>query len=532
MTYLLSQKMPTFPTVVMRSMMVWKWSRDHHHHHANDSETCSERSGFWQKLRNAKDMESGGGSASSPTDEDNQVCLMVESPFRILKVAAKGDVGELERLYMGDPERVGVVDKRGWTALHHAAAHNQTQAILFLVQHKADINGRDRQGRTPLHTAVTHEALDAIDVLINCGADATLMDTDGDAAIHLAVNGNNVGSLERLVAHQEKEDLYQDTVTSSKVDLYQGDYQGCTPLHLAAKYDYVACAKCLLYNPGFTRCPNQACNNGYHPIHIAARNASIGVLEVLLSYSESRGCIRQRMITIPDLEGNVPLHLAVHGGEIKAVEMCLKSGALISMQQDDRSTPVHLACSQGSFDIVKLMFTLQPQEKMKALTTLDAQGMSPLHCAAMFDHPQLVSYLIKEGADVDQVDQEHRSPLLLAAAHGGWRCVDVLLAHSADPAIRDFTDKNLLHVVIMNGGSVSNLFKLKHAHDPWWKSRISVMVNEQDSLGWSPLHHASRTGQVSSLTSLLRLGASVKTKDMRSESPLHFAAKYVVSATV
>lgn len=60
-----------------------------------------------------------------------------------------------------------------------------------------------------------------------------------------------------------------------------------------------------------------------------------------------------------------------------------------------------------------------------------------------------------------------------------------------------------------------------------WKSRIAVMLNEQDSLGWSPLHHASRAGQISSLTSLLQLGASVRTKDNRNESPLHFAAKWV-----
>ncbi|KAG7157058.1 Transient receptor potential cation channel subfamily A member 1-like 8 [Homarus americanus] len=57
-------------------------------------------------------------------------------------------------------------------------------------------------------------------------------------------------------------------------------------------------------------------------------------------------------------------------------------------------------------------------------------------------------------------------------------------------------------------------------------SRLSVMLNEQDSLGWSPLHYASRSGQISSLASLLRLGASVRTKDNRNESPLHFAAKY------
>lgn len=47
------------------------------------------------------------------------------------------------------------------------------------------------------------------------------------------------------------------------------------------------------------------------------------------------------MISFYDSEGNVPLHSAVHGGDIKAVELCLKSGAKISTQQHDLSTPVH-----------------------------------------------------------------------------------------------------------------------------------------------------------------------------------------------
>lgn len=54
------------------------------------------------------------------------------------------------------------------------------------------------------------------------------------------------------------------------------------------------------------------------------------------------------MMSFFDSEGNVPLHSAVHGGDIKAVELCLKSGAKISKQQHDLSTPVHLACAQVS----------------------------------------------------------------------------------------------------------------------------------------------------------------------------------------
>lgn len=71
-------------------------------------------------------------------------------------------------------------------------------------------------------------------------------------------------------------------------------------------------------------------------------------ISLSLQWGEQRGCTREEMISFYDSEGNVPLHSAVHGGDIKAVELCLKSGAKISTQQHDLSTPVHLACAQVS----------------------------------------------------------------------------------------------------------------------------------------------------------------------------------------
>lgn len=80
----------------------------------------------------------------------------------------------------------------------------------------------------------------------------------------------------------------------------------------------------------------------------------------------------------------------------QAVELCLRSGAKISTQQHDLSTPVHLACAQGAIDIVKLMFGLQPNEKALSLSSCDVQKMTPLHCAAMFDRMEIVQYLVQE----------------------------------------------------------------------------------------------------------------------------------------
>lgn len=49
------------------------------------------------------------------------------------------------------------------------------------------------------------------------------------------------------------------------------------------------------------------------------------------------------------------------------------------------------------------MFDLQPHEKRISLFSTDIQKMTPLHCAAMFDHPELVEYLVNEGADINSL---------------------------------------------------------------------------------------------------------------------------------
>lgn len=176
------------------------------------------------------------------------------------------------------------------------------------------------------------------------------------------------------------------------------------------------------------------------------------------------------MISFYDSEGNVPLHSAVHGGDIKAVELCLKSGAKISTQQHDLSTPVHLACSQGATDIIRLMFTMQPLEKVQCLASCDVQKMTPLHCAAMFDHPEIVEYLIQEGADINPLDKERRSPLLLAASRGGWRTVHTLIRLGANINLKDDNHRNVLHLVVMNGG------RLEMFADG--VSKVSTFINE------------------------------------------------------
>ncbi|XP_069689310.1 transient receptor potential cation channel subfamily A member 1 [Periplaneta americana] len=464
-----------------------------------------------QTLLAASSHAAGVNSTKLDPDKVNgEVCLLIESPYRILRAAESGNVEDFGRLYLAEPARLGVRDSRGRAAAHQAAARNKLNILQFIAAHGGDLNIRDHVGNTPLHVAVENESLDVVDYLLQSGVDTSVLNDKKQAPIHLVTELNKVAVLEVMSKYKDR------------IDIQQGGEHGRTALHIAAIYDHEECARILIRE--FGACPRRPCNNGYYPIHEAAKNASSRTMEVFLQWGESRGCTREEMISFYDSEGNVPLHSAVHGGDIKAVELCLKSGAKISTQQHDLSTPVHLACAQGAIDIVKLMFGMQPAEKVQCLASCDVQKMTPLHCAAMFDHPEIVEYLISEGADINPLDKERRSPLLLASSRAGWRTVQALIRLSANIHLKDVNSRNVLHLVVMNGG------RLEEFADEVIKaqSKMSLLqlLNEKDKTGCSPLHYASREGHIRSLENLIRLGACINLKNNNNESPLHFAARY------
>ncbi|XP_026747288.1 transient receptor potential cation channel subfamily A member 1 isoform X3 [Trichoplusia ni] len=442
-----------------------------------------------------------------------EVCLLAESPFRILRAAESGNVEDFMRLYLSEPSRLTVRDGRGRTAAHQAATRNNTNILHFINNYGGDLNAKDNFGNTPLHVAVESEALDALEFLLQHRVDTSILNDKSQGALHLATELNRVSVLQVFTRYKDQFNF----------DL--GGEHGRTALHFAAIHDHDICAKILITDLG-AGC-KIACNNGYYPIHEAAKNASSRTMEVFLQWGESKGCTRESMISLYDNEGNVPLHSAVHGGDIKAVELCLKSGAKISTQQHDLSTPVHLACAQGALEIVKLMFMMQPTEKLACLTSCDVQRMTPIHCAAMFDHPDIVNYLISEGSDINPLDKERRSPLLLAASRAGWRTVHTLIRLSADIELKDINSRNVLHLVVMNGGRLEEFAATcKLTFQDRCDKSLAQLLNEKDHTGCSPLHYASREGHIRSLENLIRLGACINLKNNNNESPLHFAARY------
>lgn len=475
------------------------------------------------KTRLFKDVMEGEDAIPDVTVEDGaktdrkidlsgtfgEVCHITENPFRVIKIAEQGNLTEFQKMVTKEPWKLTLQDNRGRQPLHFAAMKNQLPIIEYILQKGADLNCQDDAGNTPMHLAVENEAVEAIELLLLRGANSSIQNKKYQAPIHYAVVHNRVKSLRVLMKYRDK------------VNVLQGDARhGRTALHLAAIYDHAECAEVILAD--MKKCCSVACNNGYYPIHEAAKCASASTLEVILKWGESLGCTRSSMMKLYDAEGNDPLHSAVNGGDIKAVQLCLERGARISSQQHDLSTPVHLACSQGALSIIQLMFNTQPEEKALCLSIGDAQRMTPLHCAAMFDHKDIVEYLVLEGANINAVDMQHRSPLLLAASRGGWKSVEVLMRLDADITLKDACDRNVLHFIVMNGG------RLEHFARDLSKSldSLNVLLDHKDTNGCTPMHYASRNGHCKSIENLIRLGARINLKNNENQSPLHFAARF------
>uniref|UniRef100_A0AAG5D4F5 Uncharacterized protein n=1 Tax=Anopheles atroparvus TaxID=41427 RepID=A0AAG5D4F5_ANOAO len=80
-----------------------------------------------------------------------EVCLLSDSPYRILRAAEAGNLEEFIRLYESDNNRLTVKDSKGRTAAHQAAARNRVNILTFIHGQGGNLNAQDMIGNTPLH---------------------------------------------------------------------------------------------------------------------------------------------------------------------------------------------------------------------------------------------------------------------------------------------------------------------------------------------------------------------------------------------
>uniref|UniRef100_A0AAQ6IBA6 Ion transport domain-containing protein n=1 Tax=Anabas testudineus TaxID=64144 RepID=A0AAQ6IBA6_ANATE len=365
------------------------------------------------------------------------------------------------------PEVLSEKDECGAGPLHHAAAGGHVTLIQFITNSvdSQELNSCDEQGSVPLHWAVERNKPESCRALLDLGADPNILNMALLSPLHLAINlgHNNLVEIKRGARLCQQNKL------------------------------------------------------GHFAIHAAAFAGAKKAMEVILKAGEELGRSASCHINYLDKSRSSPLHLAVRGGNMDAIRLCIANGA-----KNDRCTPLHLACTQGATEVVKLM--LSSVDRVEDIINLtDGACQTPLHRATIFDHAELAEYLISLGADLNSIDCKGHTPLLLATSCGAWKTVALLLSKGTNVNVKDRCGCNFLHLAILQPKGLKNLPEEVLQH-----TSVKTLLSCEDNEGCTPLHYACRLGIHDSVKNMLGLsgqvGLACKSKDKK--SALHFAAQY------
>ena len=131
------------------------------------------------------------------------------------------------------------------------------------------------------------------------------------------------------------------------------------------------------------------------------------------------------------------LHDACLKGNIEAVKSSIAKREDVNAKDDNKLTPLHVACFRGYKDIVELL--IENQANVNVSTKESPAVESPLHLACLKNHHEIVKLLLEKGADIEGKDKDEKTPLHYAIWANSELIVKLLLENGA---YIDAQDKN------------------------------------------------------------------------------------------
>ncbi|XP_028831479.1 transient receptor potential cation channel subfamily A member 1a [Denticeps clupeoides] len=431
-------------------------------------------------------------------DEDE----LIQISKNVLEWALQGNIMALEKHLA----HLWVRDLKGATPLHYAVSKGHVHIIRLIAQVSGaqELNVVDEDGNTALHWAVQKKQLESCSSLMSLKANPNILNNSLQSPLHLAVSLGCNALVEELVSHSQTD-----------VNL-EGDL-GNTPVMVACSVDNHE-ALHVLFRYGAKFCSQNKL--GHFPIHAAAFAGARKSMQVILERGEEMGHSTEAHINYVDKSCCSPLHLAVRGGNLEIIKLCLGNGAKIIKQQCDKSTALHCACIQGATEAVKVMLSAFDNVN-DIINIADGADQTPLHKAALFDHNDLAEFLLSKGANINIIDCKGQSPLLLATSCGAWKTVSLLLSQGCDFRVKDNCGCNFLHLAILQPHGLRNLPAEILQHES-----VRELLSDEDNEGCTPLHYACKLGIPDSVKNMLGLEVSLEQKSKQKKSALHFAAEY------
>ncbi|XP_059160749.1 serine/threonine-protein phosphatase 6 regulatory ankyrin repeat subunit B-like [Physella acuta] len=430
---------------------------------------------------------------------------------------------------MKEFNRFNVPDKTLQPRLTHNRINKSLEILKILLAHELDVNIRDNYRKTALHYSVEYEQLEFTHMLLEAGADVNLLDDNHETPLIIAsrlyLNIHNMKS----GASREDISVYRGIVKSivrlgsrleysakivaslitpaTRVDI--ADKDGYTALHFVDQTDNVHLVERLLAAGGDVRV---AANNKVAVLHLAAKNGSCDIMDILLNDPHISDVINARMTTLHKKSSkrlkrhHVQEHLG-HSPEEK----------IYFLDRNDRRSQVCLNTLSGK---TALMVAIENSNEQTALKLLSRdpdlnvhtdEGYTALHFAAFESCTDVVRHMLQAGCNVNVQTEEGHTPLMLAEN----KEISLLLCDAgADVNLVDKNGDKALHMAIYRSeADVAQILINKGA---------VIDGNVPESL--PPLVLAAALNEIAIVQMLLQAGANVNVLSSYGISPLMAAA--------
>ncbi len=387
-----------------------------------------------------------------------------------------------------DKINLKIKDAQGMSIMHYLASAKGGITLLSTIEaDPQQVSEPDMAGRTPLAIAVHSNLTDNADFFIKHGADP---------------KGNDWLGSKLVITAYEKSKAMMNLLLLNGADPGSVNPDGKTLFYLSIEKNDIATLKLLVEQKGDI---NKKYMGGLYPLNHAIAKGRAEIIQFLVSSGAD--------LNVKDESGNTPLITAVTKVDYKTSSLLIKGGADTNVKTLDGKSVLLISYEKNRSDIFDILLSggASPAEKFENGNTL-------LHMSALGNRLSFITPLIKNKADLNALNIDSKTAVMLASEKGYGNAVKALIAGGADIKLKDKSGETALYKCIKTGGEGG-----------YWCAEYLVKggaeINDRTGSGTPLLHEAAALEKFNIVNLFLKNGGNPDILNPKNETLIMILSK-------